>query len=113
MNVRMSYLSEKSLLNLDFTKIKDLYYYPFKDASLSLKWNIPTRKRRIILSHDESTFRSGELPMYRWIIESVAPFYNKGKGRSIMLSMFIVQHQSCLFELDESEWKKAIEENNY
>lgn len=42
-----------------FSKNKDLYYYPKHDENNNLVWNKPTRKMRILLSHDESTFKSG------------------------------------------------------
>lgn len=47
--------------------------------------------------------------MFRWIFPKTAPFFNKGRGRSVMLSLFIVQHDSIdVFRLDEDEWKEAI-----
>jgi hypothetical protein len=96
---------------------KDLYYYPdytFNETEkmINLSWISPIRKKRIIISHDESTFRSGEVSMFRWIFENMAPFFNKGRGRSIMVSMFITQHDSYdIFELDEDEWQSAITAN--
>ena len=64
------------------------------------------------MSHGESTYRSGEYPMYRWIFENTAPFFNKGRGRSIMTSVFIAQNDSCgIFELDENEWKQACDKH--
>ena len=38
------------------------------------------------------------------------PFYSKGRGRSIMVSDFIVQHPSSpFFQLSEKEYEKAVE----
>ncbi|CAF0913364.1 unnamed protein product [Brachionus calyciflorus] len=38
------------------------------------------------------------------------PFISKGKGKSLMVSDFLVAHSSCpFFSLDEEEWEKAIE----
>ena len=44
-------------------------------------------KKKILICHDESTFRSGEIPSHRWLIPENAPFFNKGRGRSIMVSL--------------------------
>jgi hypothetical protein len=66
----------------------------------------------IIICHDESTFKSSESQSSSWNFPKHANFYNKGQGKSIMLSYFLVQHKySDLFELDEKEWKEAVTEN--
>lgn len=65
---------------------KPLYYYPEKDnqGKFSFKLTrteIPNSvmpRRRILIAHDESTYRSGELPNKRWIFPELCPFYNKG-----------------------------------
>ena len=49
------------------------------------------------LDHDESTFRSGEVSARRWIFGSEAPFFNKGRGQSHMISDFIVAHPTGPF----------------
>lgn len=88
---------------------KDFYYYPNYDGEM-LIWVNPMRQKRILVSHDESIFRSGETSSYRWIFPGNAPFYNKGKGRSIMISIFMVQSDVVdLFELDEDEYMDALE----
>ena len=47
--------------------------------------------------------------MFRWMFPETAPFFNKGRGRSVMLSLFIVQHESIdILKLDEDEWKEAL-----
>lgn len=47
--------------------------------------------------------------MFRWMFPESAPFFNKGRGRSLMFSIFIVQHAFVdIFTLDEDEWKEAI-----
>ncbi|CAF5128939.1 unnamed protein product, partial [Rotaria sp. Silwood1] len=73
-------------------------------------WNVPTRNpHRILLFHDESTFRSGEVSPKRWFFQENTPFFSKGRGRSHMVSDFLVQHPSGpLFELSENEWKQAV-----
>lgn len=91
-----------------FLENKDFYFYPFLNFG-SLVWNIPLRKKRILISHDESTFRSGEMSAFKWIFQENVPFFNKGRGQSIMLSLFMIQHNSNdIFQLSETEWKKAI-----
>jgi hypothetical protein len=63
----------------------------------------------LYLGHDESTFRAGEISSKRWIIDDNAPFFNKGRGRSIMISDYIVQHPSgAFFRLNSQEWYNAI-----
>jgi hypothetical protein len=92
-----------------FLQDKHLYYFAHRTSIDTHTFNIPepletNEKRRILIAHDESTFRSGELPAFRWIFPDIAPFYNKGRGRSIMVSAFIVQHITTdVFELDEDE----------
>ena len=60
--------------------------------------------------HDESTFRSGEVSPKRWFFKENVPFFSKGRGRSHMVSDFLVEHPSGpFFELSEQEWKLATE----
>ncbi|CAM4846024.1 unnamed protein product, partial [Rotaria magnacalcarata] len=74
-----------------------------------LDWLIPTQKPRILICHDESTFRSGEMTSRRWMSNETAPFFSKGRGRSLMLSDFMVCHPSGpFFYLNENEWHKTI-----
>ena len=62
-----------------------------------------------LLVHDESIFGSGEVSPRRWFFKEKAPFFSKGRGRSHMVSGFLVQHPSePFFELNENEWKQAI-----
>ena len=68
-------------------------------------------KPRILISHDESTFKSGETRGKRWLFPKSAPFHNKGRGRSMMLSYFTVCAEDSIFELDEQEWNSAINEH--
>lgn len=63
----------------------------------------------LILVHDESTFRSGEVCAKRWFFGNKTPFLSKGRGRSNMVSDFLVQHPSGpFFSLSESQYKKAL-----
>ena len=62
----------------------------------------------ISLVHDESTFRSGEVSPKRWFFKENTPFFSKGRGRSHMVSDFLVQHPSGLFfQLNEDEWRQT------
>jgi hypothetical protein len=70
---------------------------------------MPLREKRILLAHDESTFRSGEISEYRWMFPELVSFFNKGRGRSIMISGFIAQQsESDIFMLDEQEWIQTV-----
>lgn len=61
------------------------------------------------LGHDESTFRSGEARAKRWLFDDSAPLFNKGNGRSVMVSDFLVQHPAGpFFQLNEKEWLNAV-----
>jgi hypothetical protein len=95
-----------------FLNNKEAYFLPSKEGNI-YKWTVPVSgdesKIIILLCHDESTFKSGEVPAYRWIFPHIAPFFSKGRGRSIMLSMFMVQHnESDIFTLNEAEWNEAV-----
>jgi hypothetical protein len=62
------------------------------------------------LVHDESTFRSGEVSAKRWLYSDQASFYSKGRGRSNMLSDFLVMHNSGpFFQLSPAEYEKALQ----
>ena len=66
-------------------------------------------KHRILIAHDESTYRSGEISFKRWLYPDIAPFISKGRGRSIMVSAFIVLNDNVdIFSLDEYEWREAL-----
>ena len=71
-------------------------------------WIFPLEKPCVLIYHDESTFRSGEQSCKRWFGPN-ASFFNKGKGKSWMVSDFLEAHPSGpFFLLNESEWNKAI-----
>ncbi|CAF1542252.1 unnamed protein product [Adineta ricciae] len=74
------------------------------------RWTAPrARTRKILICHDESTFRTGEVRAKRWVMDKSAPFYSKGNGRSVMVSDFLVQHPSSpFFRLNQQEWNNAI-----
>jgi len=61
------------------------------DEKKWINWKQPIRlenikkgtsvRRRILISHDESTFKSGEMCKMRWRFGNNLPFRSKGKGR--------------------------------
>ena len=72
-------------------------------------WILPIEKPTILLFHDESTFRSGEQMPKRWFKPGHEPFKNKCRGKSLMVSDFLVAHPSSpFFSLSEAEWGEAI-----
>ncbi|CAF4049009.1 unnamed protein product [Rotaria sp. Silwood1] len=85
-------------------------YYTVNDNENLPGWIKPEKKPgRILIFHDESTFRSGEIASRRWFYGDQAPFYSKGRGRSNMVSDFVVQHHSGpYFNLSEKEMKRAV-----
>ena len=56
-------------------------------GGVELKWKIPIRKegaglnRRILMNHDESSYKSGEMSKFKWRFGNNLPFYSKGRGR--------------------------------
>jgi len=61
------------------------------------------------LVHDESTFRSGEASAKRWFFNNNTPFFSKGRGKSLMISDYLVMHPSGpFFTLSEKEYKQAL-----
>jgi len=91
---------------------KDLYIAPDFDQNLRLlNWVRPIRKVKILISHDESTYRSGEISLKRWMWDDIVAFFNKGRGRSIMISAFLVGGTDGMFILSEDEWKTCIKDH--
>ncbi|CAF2697625.1 unnamed protein product [Rotaria sp. Silwood2] len=88
---------------------KDSYYLISEDAQP--KWQIPTIGTSIILIfHDESIFRSGEVSANCWLYGNQAPFYSEGRGRSNMLSDFLAMRNSgSFFQLSLTEYEKALQ----
>ena len=109
-----------------FLSNKDSYYTVTEDSDP--QWKTPTTSSPTVLIckteilnylysfnyffpvHDESTFRSGDMRNKRWLINDSVPFFNKGHGRSVMVSDFLVQHPSGeFFQLNENEWTNAVQ----
>lgn len=64
-----------------FLENKRLFYQTKRNEDGCPIFEIPrsmTQKHRILIAHDESTYRSGELPNKRWLFPDLMPFYNKG-----------------------------------
>lgn len=93
-------------------RFKELYGSGLADEELKPSLNLQSIKFRILIAHEESTYRSGEIPLKRWLFPDLAPFFNKGRGRSLMISAFLDLHETEeIFSLDESEWSNAIRYN--
>jgi hypothetical protein len=64
----------------------------------------------IRLVHDESTFKSGEVSAKHWFFGNQSPFHSKRRGKSNMVSDFMMQHPAGpFFQLDENEYKRAVD----
>ena len=87
------------------------YYHPYPiDSADSFEKPDTNDPPRILIAHDESTFRSNETQLKRWFFMKYAVFFNKGHGKSMMHSSFLVQHPTePFFRLSDSEWKNAIQ----
>ncbi|CAF3149412.1 unnamed protein product, partial [Rotaria sp. Silwood2] len=82
-------------------------YYTISDGENPI-WQMPSGKPCIIIYHDESTFRSGDISPKRWTIDESTPFFSKGRGRSHMVSDFLVSHASGpFFSLSSIEFEEA------
>ena len=97
-----------------FAENKNNYFISEKKDKNVYNWITKTEgsQRRIIIAHDESTIRSGDVTSFKWLHEKFSPMFNKGRGVSRMISEFIVAHPDLTcFELTEDEWNEAINEN--
>ena len=84
------------------------HYYTLTDDETPA-WIAPTRRPCILMCHDESTFHCGEVSAKRWMMNDSIGFFSKGRGRSYMVSDFLVQHPSGpFFSLNDNEWNEAI-----
>lgn len=79
------------------------------------EWIIPMKQedgsRRVALfSHEESTYRRGEVSKKKWCFPGYEPLYQKGRMQSVMQSWFILQHPiGPFFKLTDKEFEKACE----
>ncbi|CAF1530301.1 unnamed protein product [Rotaria sordida] len=90
-----------------FLQNEDKFYTITDD--LSPQWKFPKDYATVLLCHDESTYKAGEVSAKRWIMSDKAAFYNKGKGRSIMCSDFLIMHSSGpFFSLTDLEYAEAL-----
>lgn len=72
----------------NFMDNRDLCFFPFFYFWI-LNWNKKKRKKRTLIIHDESAFIYGKMSAFKWIFPQNVPFFNKGRGQSIILSFFI------------------------
>ncbi|CAF5198015.1 unnamed protein product, partial [Rotaria magnacalcarata] len=87
---------------------REQHFYTITDDAVP-QWRIPTSAPTVLLCHDKSTYKCGEITAKRWIMPDNAPFYNKGRGRSIMCSDLLVMHPSGpFFSLTEIEYSEAL-----
>ncbi|CAF3889700.1 unnamed protein product, partial [Rotaria sp. Silwood1] len=87
---------------------RENHYYTLTDDETP-SWISPTRRPCILMCHDESTFRSAEVSAKRWVMNENSGLFSKDRGRSYMVSDFLVQHPSGpFFSLNDTEWKEAI-----
>ncbi|CAF4575974.1 unnamed protein product, partial [Didymodactylos carnosus] len=93
---------------IDYFLAREHNYYRLTDDD-EPEWIKPTSKTPVILiTHDESSFRSGEISSKRWIVGDTAPFHMKGRGKTLMISDFLVAHSSGpFFRLSDQEYSKA------
>ena len=84
-------------------------YYSVDETPGAVNWINPIEKPCVLLFHDESTFRCNEQTAKRWFKKGKEPFVSKGKGRSLMVSDFLVAHPSGpFFNLNDAEWQRCI-----
>jgi hypothetical protein len=71
---------------------------------------IEDEKQSVVMCHDESTFRSGESAPSRWVWNNEYTFFNKGYGKSLMASEFLVLDTEPYFELNDAEYQLAFKQ---
>ncbi|CAF2138799.1 unnamed protein product [Rotaria magnacalcarata] len=91
-----------------FLEKKDHFYTISNDENPL--WILPSKDSpSVLIFHDESTFRSGEVSPKRWLFNNNAPFFSKGRGRSVMISDYLVMHPSGPFlTLSDKEYQQAL-----
>jgi hypothetical protein len=108
---RISTIQSQRVINLcGSSQLKPHPVSYFVSASMHFTFHQKSHMSfHLILVHDESTFKCGEVSAKRWFFGEEAPFHSKGRGRSNMISDFLVQHPSApFFSLSESEYQKAL-----
>ena len=68
--------------------------------------NVDAEKKLVLIYHDESIFYSNESPGWRWAEQDRLTLPAKGKGRGIMVSDFVEEHNGFL-QLSDEEWERA------
>ncbi|CAF1240634.1 unnamed protein product [Adineta ricciae] len=92
----------------NFLTNQDKYYRV--EEGKDPQWNTPKKNPTVLIFHDESCFRSGETAAKRWFYsDDTTTFFNKGRGRSLMVSDFLIAHpDNPFFQLSQDEWKAAV-----
>ncbi|CAF3672010.1 unnamed protein product [Rotaria socialis] len=89
-------------------QLREQHFYTIANDAVP-QCRIPTTAPTILLCHNESTYKCGEITAKRWIMPDNAPFHNKGRGRTIMCSDLLVMHPSGpLFSLTEKEYSETL-----
>jgi hypothetical protein len=73
-------------------------------------YELEDEKQSVVMCHDESTFRSGESAPERWVWNNEYTFFNKGYGKSLMVSGFLVLDTEPYFELNDAEYQLALKQ---
>ena len=68
---------------------------------------IEDEKKYIVMCHDESTFSRESAPS-RWVWNNEYVFFNKGYGKSLMVSDFLVLENEPFYQLNDNEYKLAL-----
>ncbi|CAF3064849.1 unnamed protein product [Rotaria sp. Silwood2] len=96
---------------IDYSLSRKNHYYTLTDDATPV-WICPTQRPCILMCHDESTFRSGEVSAKRGMMNDSGRFFSKGRVRSYIVSDILVQHPSWLFfTLNDNEWNEDIKKN--
>ena len=95
---------------VDYFCTRKEHYYTISDKECSnINWVQPVEKPCVLIFHDESTFRCGEQQKKRWHCSEKEPFISKGRGKSLMVSDFMVAHPSGpFFSLTDIEMERCI-----
>ncbi|CAF3413347.1 unnamed protein product [Rotaria socialis] len=87
---------------------REQHFYTITNDAVP-QWKTPTTTPAVLLCHDESTYKCGEIVAKRWIMSDNAPFCNKDRGRSITCSDLLVMHPSGpFFSLIDKEYSEAL-----
>ncbi|CAF1309414.1 unnamed protein product [Adineta ricciae] len=72
---RLDVIAHRQEFVAHFLQRKDRYY-TVTDGDQPV-WQIPSQKPCVLLFHDESTFKCGEISAKRWMVDGQTPFFSK------------------------------------